>query len=363
MTQHHRVAFLGFSEFERRTLASYFRLAATRTPHYALVQMLNDADYLVADADHAPSVALVLATDRLAETVFIGVQPPPGSIAWMTRPIDALHVMRELDAMVAQSQGEPAPDPAAPAPEPPTLTEESSVVLWAMRSESPPADAPPLQLDLLPEPRPVLESAPPASAVAAPRAARKAPAAAPARSATQALQAPASAPPPSAPPPPRPAPAAPPAAPTPAAAAAPAVPRALLVDDSEIALRFLESRLQRFSMQIDCALASGPALALLDSRPYDFVFLDVELGPASELDGLALCQHIKRSAAGVTTSVILVSAHHTELDRVRGSLAGCDAYLGKPLNVGELELLMQRHGVFAGKRVRQRAPRPSVQGD
>jgi CheY-like chemotaxis protein len=356
MKQHHRVAFLGFSDFERRTLASYFRLAATRTPHYELVQMLTDADYLVADADHEPSVALVLATERLAETVFIGVQPPSGSIAWMTRPIDALHVMRELDAMVSQAHGESAPGPAAPVPEPPTLTDESSVVMWAMRTEPPPSDAPPLQIDLLAEPKPVLQPVP---AALAPRASKAGAAPAP-RPAPQARQAPASASPPVAPVPAGP-PLAPGAPPPTAVPTEQAGPRALLVDDSEIALRFLESRLQRYAMQIDCALASGPALALLDSRPYDFVFLDVELGPGSELDGLALCQHIKRSAAGVTTTVILVSAHHTELDRVRGTLAGCDAYLGKPLNVGELELLLQRHGVFAGKRVRQRAPRPSVQ--
>jgi DNA-binding response OmpR family regulator len=32
----------------------------------------------------------------------------------------------------------------------------------------------------------------------------------------------------------------------------------------------------------------------------------------------------------------MVSAHATQTDRVRGSLAGCDAYLGKPLVPGEL---------------------------
>jgi CheY-like chemotaxis protein len=340
MTPHLRVAFLGFSDFERRTLASCFRLAGTRSPHFELVPTLTDADFLVADADHAPSVQLVLATERLAETVFIGTHAPPGCIAWMARPIDPLHVMRELDAMVSQAAGRPHP-PAGH--EPPTLSEDSTIVLWSMSTTAAPADAAPadvtpLALDLLPEPRPVLPAAPPAQTAS--------PAFEPAPAAL-------AAPPAARPAPPLPAP---PAAPAPAAAL-----RALLVDDSEIALRFLETRLQRFGFQIDRALASGPALELLASRAYDFAFLDVELGPGSELDGLALCQHIKRSAAGVTTTVILVSAHHSELDRVRGTLAGCDAYLGKPLNAGELELLMQRHGVFVGQRVRQRAPRPSIE--
>ena len=32
----------------------------------------------------------------------------------------------------------------------------------------------------------------------------------------------------------------------------------------------------------------------------------------------------------------MVSAHASQTDRVRGSLAGCDAYLGKPLQPSDL---------------------------
>jgi CheY-like chemotaxis protein len=122
----------------------------------------------------------------------------------------------------------------------------------------------------------------------------------------------------------------------------------LLVDDSEIALRFLESRLQHYGLRIERASSSGKAIELLARRDYDFVFIDVELGPGSELDGLALCQHIKRldhGGAAITSAVIMVSAHQSELDRVRGVLAGCDAYLGKPLNDADLQRLMLRHGL------------------
>jgi CheY-like chemotaxis protein len=43
--------------------------------------------------------------------------------------------------------------------------------------------------------------------------------------------------------------------------------------------------------------------------------------------------------------VVMVSAHHRELVRVRGNLAGCDAYLAKPLRREELYELMRRYGV------------------
>jgi CheY-like chemotaxis protein len=270
MAPNYRVALLGFSDFERSTLASYLRLAVNRTPRYQLAKMLTDADYLVADADHAPSVQLVVATERLAETVFVGAQSPAGASAWMKRPIDPMHVLRELDAMVLHKAG---------------------AVLVPQAPGTGPAPAPDQLLIRERAPAPATASAP-------------VPLAAPTR-----------------------------------------VPRVLLVDDSEIALRFLETRLQRWELIIDRAASSDKALELLASHSYDLAFVDVELGPDSPLDGLALCQQVKHSAAAVDTAVILVSAHHSELDRVRGALAGCDAYLAKPLDEIELRRLLLRHGL------------------
>lgn len=251
------VAFLGFSDFERSALASYFRLALERTPHYEQAIDFSDADFLVADAEHAPSVQLVLATEREARTVFIGGQAPPGCPAWMPRPIDALHVMRELDAMAAREPG------------------------W----DPPPATAPPAAL-----------------------------------------------------------------------ARPPVLPRVLLVDDSDIALRYLTSRLARWQLEVDTATGSSRALVLLSAHHYELVFLDLELGDDSPLDGLGLCQHIKRSVSSMDSTVAMVSAHHSELDRVRGTMAGCDAYLPKPLPEVELQRLLLRQGF---KPVREEGTAPA----
>ena len=309
MSNAQRIAVLGFSDFERNTLASCFRLTANRVPHYEQVKILTDADFVLADADHAPSVQLVLATERMDETVFIGQQPPAGAVAWMARPIDAMHVMRELDALVTGSALAAPPGSA------------SGTVAAAPAAPTAPAAAAPA-------------TAAPADVAAGDAAAASLPPAAKARR-TRAAAAPAAAD----------TSAAPSASPAPLA---PPPPRALLVDDSEIALRFLESRLQRWGMVMDRASSSSKAIELLARRDYDFVFLDLELGPGSTMDGLALCQHIKRNQsanAALGSSVFIVSAHQTELDRVRGTLAGCDAYLGKPLQEVELHRLLLRHGL------------------
>jgi CheY-like chemotaxis protein len=123
---------------------------------------------------------------------------------------------------------------------------------------------------------------------------------------------------------------------------------ALLVDDSEIALRFLERQLQALGLRIDTATSSQQALELMGQQAYDVVFLDVDLGPQSALDGLALCQHIKRhrqQGRATPPVVVMVSAHAGATDRVRGSFAGCDAYLGKPLEDDALRRSLRSLGL------------------
>jgi CheY-like chemotaxis protein len=96
-----RVALLGFSDFERAALASYFRLAGDRFPAYEQTDTLADARFIVADADHPGAVQQVEDAARVRDTVFIGGQAPEGALAWRLRPIDPLQVLRELDAHVA----------------------------------------------------------------------------------------------------------------------------------------------------------------------------------------------------------------------------------------------------------------------
>lgn len=283
----YRVALEGFSAFERSALASYFRLAANRSPAYQLAESLAHSDFAVADADHAGAVQAVVDAGREQEAVFIGGHAPAGATAWMMRPIDPLHVLRELDAMVAmRSQSGAMGLHGAGAP--------------AATARSPRPSPGPLPLRRASDPElPVLTAA----------------------------------------------------IPDPRRQGAPARGHeALLVDDSEIALRFLETRLQPLGLHTHRASTSGKALEMLAQQDYDFVFLDVELGTGSDLDGLALCQHIKRLHLPLGSShppvVALISAHHSELDRARGMLAGCDVYLDKPLDEGALQRLLRQHGAL-----------------
>jgi len=243
-----RVALHGFSDFEQRALASFFRLAAPPALALELVTPLSAGQLVVADADHAAAVAQLVAAGRLADTVFIGAHAPDGAAARLPRPIDALQVLRAIEALAARRRSAPAAD-AAVAPVP------------ARRHRMPGFSA-------------------------------------------------------------------------------------LLVDDSAIALRYLQLRLQRMGIDTDLAGGSARALELLAQRAYGFVFIDVELGDGSALDGLALCQHIRRQhrhVDGQPPVLVLVSAHHSPLDRARGSFAGCDHYLAKPAGDEALHQLLSQH--------------------
>jgi CheY-like chemotaxis protein len=131
----------------------------------------------------------------------------------------------------------------------------------------------------------------------------------------------------------------------------PAPPRVLLVDDSRIALRYLANCLAPWGVRADLAGDSAAALSLLAQVRYALLFLDVELGAHSEMDGLALCRHIKQQGLAPESTLVMVSAYQSQIDRARGALAGCEGYLGKPLKDPEMAALLQRHGLRRGLEV------------
>ena len=104
------------------------------------------------------------------------------------------------------------------------------------------------------------------------------------------------------------------------------VPRALVVDDSPSVRKQLEIELDLFNVNVDYAANAKEAMELLDSDVYDVAFLDVVL---PDKDGFTICRHIKE--ARKDTSVIMLTGKAKQADKVKGALAGCDAYLVKPV--------------------------------
>ncbi|EHR69132.1 response regulator with CheY-like receiver domain and winged-helix DNA-binding domain [Burkholderiales bacterium JOSHI_001] len=322
-----RIALIGFRPFERNALGSYLRLMGQRRPAYQPTEEADAADWLVVDADQPGFVDQVLNSGRLARAVFVGRQAPEGAAAWLQRPIDPQHLLRELDVLVAL-QGQPVTVPTRPAP---------------LDEPGPPA------LNLVDQPRPWAGAAPPvpppktaAPAASAPAVARGG---APLAQGELLLSDPVAA---------FSLPALPAGLPSIALGAPGPVktaPEVLLLDASEATLRFLEKQADSAGLVAHRARSARDALALLARREFSLLVLECESGDGGdggdggEFDGLTLCQHIKRNHVHLGENpprVVLVTARLDPVQRVRAQLAGCDEFLTKPLQENELQRVLRR---------------------
>lgn len=290
----HTVGFEGFSDFERAAIASYFRLTFSRTPSYRQATSSATADFLVADADNGPALEAVLRERRIRDTVFIGARVPPSALAWLPRPIDPKQIVRELDSLV-EHKGMPQQTdfgfPTVPGND-----------LAAMALQLPEQDTSFYNTEAagLSEPEigghtsslwdqahPEHEAEP--VSLLEPSMNRR------------------------------------PTGP---------VRDVLVVEDSAIARKFLARRLQLLGYRVHTADSGESALTKLEQRRFTIVFLDVMLGPAGSIDGWHLCQTLRKLGAddpARRSAIVMVTGLAGPTDRVRGSLAGCDAYLTKPL--------------------------------
>ena len=254
----HRVALEGFSEFERGMLASFFRLAESRTPAYAHVNDSTQCDLIVANADQAQLLEQIVASRRVNDTVFVGANAPSQAIARVERPIEPTQILRELDQLVALRTVRIGLDLELPMPMPSLQSVPDTV-------------------DLL-----LHDIAPPVG-----------------NGGGRAV---------------------------------------LVVDDSAIARKFLDARLQRLGYAVQTAGNGERAIELAACHRFSIVFLDVGLASAGtagpELDGLEVCQSIRqraRQCGEAAPAVVFVTGSASPAQRVRGSLVGCDGYLTKPL--------------------------------
>lgn len=117
---------------------------------------------------------------------------------------------------------------------------------------------------------------------------------------------------------------------------------ALIVDDSLPVRRFMEIKLTHLGVPVDIEFAATgeQALALAAQRHYDIVFLDIML---PGIDGYRVCKALKASKDSDKTRVVMLTSKKSPFDRVKGSMAGCDAYLTKPPDAQRLEAIIQKH--------------------
>ena len=108
----------------------------------------------------------------------------------------------------------------------------------------------------------------------------------------------------------------------------------LVVDDNATVRMCMKAKLAPFGFEVDYAETGEEAVGLTGSREYACVFLDVVL---PGIDGYQVCKMIKSNKQAIKkTAVVMLTSRSSPFDKLRGSLAGCDEYLTKPLDEDRL---------------------------
>jgi DNA-binding response OmpR family regulator len=109
------------------------------------------------------------------------------------------------------------------------------------------------------------------------------------------------------------------------------IPWVLLVEDCPDLGTVLPLHLKDAGYEVDLATGGRHGLELAKSGKHQLIILDLGL---PEVDGMEICRMLRQS--GVRTSLLMLTARSSEIDRVLGLELGADDYLTKPFSIREL---------------------------
>jgi DNA-binding response OmpR family regulator len=108
--------------------------------------------------------------------------------------------------------------------------------------------------------------------------------------------------------------------------------KVVIVEDEETLLRNLAAKLQDEGFKVVTATDGEDGLDKIRSEHPDLIILDIML---PRLDGLSICRIVKHDTSMADTSIIMLTARGTEVDKIVGLESGADDYIVKPFSLGE----------------------------
>jgi CheY-like chemotaxis protein len=109
--------------------------------------------------------------------------------------------------------------------------------------------------------------------------------------------------------------------------------RLLAVDDDQLTRRAIAFALKKGLTPPDLAENGPAALALAEKKPYDVIFLDVQM---PEMDGFEVCTKIHQTECNRITPVVFVTVSHDFNSRAKSTLAGGNDLIPKPFLTFEI---------------------------
>ena len=114
----------------------------------------------------------------------------------------------------------------------------------------------------------------------------------------------------------------------------------LIIDDNPANQKLARITLSLEGFVVRTAEDAMEATALLEQFMPDLILMDIQL---PDMDGLELTRRFKDSATTAHIPIVAMTAYAMKGDEQRILAAGCDGYIPKPINVGQLPILVRGH--------------------
>jgi two-component system cell cycle response regulator DivK len=108
--------------------------------------------------------------------------------------------------------------------------------------------------------------------------------------------------------------------------------RILIIEDNQANMKLATLLLRNAGHTVSCAVDAEAGLKLAADRP-DLILMDLQL---PGMDGLAATALLKQDPATAAIPIIALTAMAMKEDEEKTKLAGCDAYIAKPLRYKQL---------------------------
>jgi CheY-like chemotaxis protein len=116
-------------------------------------------------------------------------------------------------------------------------------------------------------------------------------------------------------------------------------PAVLVVNPNPVGWRYISAKLTTAGYQVDHVSTGAKAISLLTEHRYNCIIVETEL---PDTDGFALCRLAKQSNDRRRIAAIILTMNPKPLDRLRGALAGANAFISKPINAEKLTTIVQK---------------------
>jgi signal transduction histidine kinase/DNA-binding response OmpR family regulator len=115
--------------------------------------------------------------------------------------------------------------------------------------------------------------------------------------------------------------------------------RILVVEDMAVNQKVAKGMLRSLGHLVDIAEDGEAALAKVKSRPYDLIFMDMQM---PRMNGLEATAAIRALESGKSVPIIAMTANVFATDRDTCLAGGMDDFVGKPINVPDLAAAIAR---------------------